>query len=61
MNELKVERAVIEVNGGCNYTCQMCPQTDPGRHKGFLKKMPLDLFEEIVAQCAEKGLRVVNL
>lgn len=61
MSELKVERAVIEVNGGCNYTCQMCPQTDPGRHKGFLKKMPLDLFEEIVAQCAEKGLRVVNL
>jgi organic radical activating enzyme len=58
---MKIERAVIEVNGGCNYTCQMCPQTNPGRHKGFLKKMPLELFEDIVAQCAEKGLKVVNL
>ena len=22
---------VMEVFGGCNYTCQMCPQTNPGR------------------------------
>ena len=54
MNELKVERAVIEVNGGCNYTCQMCPQTDPGRHKGFLKKMPLDLFKRLLLNVLRK-------
>lgn len=56
-----IERAVIEINGGCNYSCQMCPQTNPGRHKGFLKKMPLDEFENYVTQCVEKGVKVVNL
>lgn len=56
-----IERAVIEINGGCNYTCQMCPQTNPGRHKGFLKQMKLDEFEKYVLQCAEKGVKVVNL
>lgn len=56
-----IERAVIEINGGCNYSCQMCPQTNPGRHKGFLKKMPLDEFENYVIQCVEKGVKVVNL
>jgi uncharacterized Fe-S cluster-containing radical SAM superfamily protein len=59
--EPKIERAVIEINGGCNYTCQMCPQTNPGRHKGFLKKMPLDEFERYVIQCVEKEVKVVNL
>jgi len=56
-----IERAVIEVNGGCNYTCQMCPQTNPGRHKGFLKQMKLDEFENYVIQCVDKGVKVVNL
>lgn len=56
-----IERAVIEINGGCNYSCQMCPQTNPGRHKGFLKKMSLDEFENYVIQCVEKGVKVVNL
>ena len=23
---LSVDRAVIEINGGCNYSCSMCPQ-----------------------------------
>jgi wyosine [tRNA(Phe)-imidazoG37] synthetase (radical SAM superfamily) len=61
-----IDRAVIEVNGGCNYTCQMCPQTDENgktgaRGKNWLKKLSLTQFEEIVSACAEKGLRVVNL
>ncbi len=46
----KLKRAVIEVNGGCNYTCSMCPQSDPGRDKGFLKKMSLEFFQEILNQ-----------
>ena len=59
--EPKVERAVIEINGGCNYTCQMCPQTNPGRHKGFLRTMKLDEFEGYVLQCVDRGVKVVNL
>lgn len=64
--KLKIDRAVIEVNGGCNYTCAMCPQTsNDGRHgargKDWLKKMSITEFERIVAECVEYGLRVVNL
>ena len=59
----QIDRAVIEVNGGCNYSCSMCPQDmrTGGRHKGFLKKMSLEEFESNVADCAKHGLRVVNL
>jgi wyosine [tRNA(Phe)-imidazoG37] synthetase (radical SAM superfamily) len=41
----------------------MCPQDTRtgGRHKGFLKKMGLKEFEKNVADCAQHGLRVVNL
>lgn len=57
---LNIDRAVIEVNGGCNYSCQMCPQTQ-GRGHDWLRKMSLVDFERIVAECAEYGLNVVNL
>mgnify|MGYP007071562471 CR=1 FL=1 len=57
---LSIDRAVIEINGGCNYSCQMCPQTI-GRGKNWLKKISLTDFERIVAECAEYGLNVVNL
>lgn len=57
---LSIDRAVIEVNGGCNYSCAMCPQTN-GRGKDWLKKISLVDFERIVAEAAEYGLNVVNL
>jgi len=56
----QIERAVIEVNGGCNYSCQMCPQST-GREKGFLKRMPLKQFKSIVEECVEHGASVINL
>ena len=37
---------LMEVFGGCNYTCQMCPQSNPGRGKNFTRKMPLKEFEK---------------
>lgn len=49
-----LERAVIEVFGGCNYKCQMCPQTDPGRGKNWTRKMPFKLFENILDQIPGK-------
>lgn len=50
-----LERAVVEVFGGCNYTCQMCPQGNPGRDTSFTRKMPLSLFESILDQIVELG------
>lgn len=60
---LSIDRAVIEVNGGCNYTCQMCPQSaEPdGRGKDWLKKISLKDFERIVEEASQYGLNVVNL
>ena len=46
--ELKFQRIVMEVFGGCNYTCQMCPQSNPGRGKNFTRKMPLKCAETLV-------------
>ena len=39
--DLKLKRVVMEVFGGCNYTCQMCPQSNPGRGSNFTRKMKL--------------------
>ena len=47
-DELKLKRIVMEVFGGCNYTCQMCPQSNPGRGKNFTRKMRLEDFERII-------------
>lgn len=55
----RLERAVIEVEGACNYSCQMCPQ--PDRPREFLERMPLGRFRDVVAQCVESGVRVINL
>lgn len=41
---------MVEVNGGCNYSCQMCPQSSPGRSKQFLKKLSLYNFQKILEQ-----------
>ena len=53
-----MERAVVEVFGGCNYKCKMCPQTT-GRQSSFLRKMPLQMFENILDQLP--GKPIINL
>ena len=47
---MKFKRAVIEVNGGCNYSCSMCPQSFPGRNKDFLKKLSIENFYKVLEQ-----------
>ena len=59
---LKLQRIVMEVFGGCNYTCKMCPQSDPGRGKHFSRKMPLKTFEEVLDKVVPKyGKPTINL
>jgi len=59
---LKLQRIVMEVFGGCNYTCQMCPQSNPGRGKNFTRKMPLKEFEKILDKIVPKyGSPIINL
>ena len=61
-SELKLQRIVMEVFGGCNYTCQMCPQSNPGRGKNFTRKMPLKEFERILDMIIPKyGKPIINL
>ena len=65
MNEtknLKLHRIVMEVFGGCNYTCQMCPQSNPGRGKNFTRKMPLNSFKKMLNDLVPKyGSPQINL
>lgn len=49
MKKIKVERAAIEIFGGCNYKCTMCPQST-GRGSSWTKKMPFDHFLKILNQ-----------
>lgn len=59
---LILQRVVMEVFGGCNYTCQMCPQSNPGRGKNFTRKMSIDQFEKILDQIIPKyGTPQINL
>ena len=61
-NTLKLQRIVMEVFGGCNYTCQMCPQSNPGRGKNFTRKMPIKEFEKILDEVVPKyGKPIINL
>lgn len=55
-----ITNAGVEINGGCNYACTMCPQAE-GREKEFLQKLPLSLFESICEQLQETGCKDINL
>ena len=62
LKELKLQRIVMEVFGGCNYTCQMCPQSNPGRGSSFTRKMPLGEFKRILNELVPKyGSPQINL
>lgn len=58
---MNLERAVIEIAGGCNYKCGMCPQST-GRGKDFTKRMSLEHFGYLLDQIIEEyGKPQINL
>lgn len=57
---MNLERAVIELNGNCNYSCKMCPQST-GRGDRWTKQLTLEMFDIILGQVASVGCKVVNL
>lgn len=60
--DVKLQRVVMEVFGGCNYKCKMCPQVSPGRDKSFLKTMPLGIFNKILDEIVPRyGTPAINL
>lgn len=59
-DNIQIRQLAIEINGGCNYKCEMCPQAT-GREKSFLKKLPIDTFAKVVDDAEQYGLEVVSL
>jgi MoaA/NifB/PqqE/SkfB family radical SAM enzyme len=59
-DKIIVKQLDMELNGGCNYACKMCPQAE-GREKEFLKKLPLEVFEKVVDDAMQYGLETVSL
>ena len=55
-----IKQLDLELNGGCNYKCTMCPQTQ-GREKDFLKKLPFNVFTKIIDDALQYGLSTVSL
>ncbi|MDH3452280.1 MAG: radical SAM protein [Gammaproteobacteria bacterium] len=59
-DKLIVKQLDMELNGGCNYKCPMCPQAD-GRERPFLKKLPIEVFEKVIDDAMQYGLDTVSL
>ena len=58
---MKIKRLSLEIFGGCNFVCQMCPQGEEGREQEFLRVMPFELFKDIVLDAKQYGVQVVNI
>ena len=65
MKNFKIEEITqlnMEVFGGCNLACPMCPQgIEGGREKEFKKSLNEDLFKKIIDEAIPMGLKYVNL
>lgn len=57
---LEIQQIALEIFGGCNYKCPMCPQAD-GRESDFLRKLPFELYAKIIDEGLSHGLKVVSL
>ena len=55
-----LKRVSLEIFGGCNYTCSMCPQST-GRGKDFTRKMSLKTFKNVLDKLAPYGKPTIGL
>ena len=56
----EIRQLALEIYGGCNYSCTMCPQST-GRHRDFLKKLPIDVFAKVIEDGKRHGCTTVSL
>ena len=57
----QIKQINIELAGGCNLECPMCPQSGAGREKEFKKVMSFDLFKKIIDESIPFGLEFVSI
>lgn len=55
-----IRQIALEIYGGCNYKCPMCPQAE-GRESDFIKRMPFDVFKKVVDEGKALGVEVISL
>jgi hypothetical protein len=58
--KIEIKQLDMELNGGCNYACPMCPQAH-GRERDFLRKLPFEIFARVVDDAMQYGLDTVSL
>lgn len=58
--DIVIRQLDLELNGACNYKCDMCPQAE-GRERDFLKKLPMDTLRKIVDDAMQYGVESVSL
>ena len=52
--KLPISKAVIEICGSCNYSCQFCPHSfDDGREKSFKRMMNYKMFVDMLDQLTD--------
>lgn len=59
-DKLHIRQIALEIHGGCNYRCPMCPQAE-GRERDFLKKLPFDIFAKTIEEAKRYSLEAVSL
>ena len=56
---IRVTQLDLELNGGCNYKCEMCPQTE-GREI-LPQKLPSSVLSKILDDALQYGVESVSL
>lgn len=56
-----IKQLDMELYGGCNYDCDMCPQKDKGRERNFRVMLPYDTFTKIVDDAILHGVETISL